>query len=109
MSKVAPLNFGSDTLPGLLKAGEEGCELGQVVFKMAARPDEITFKDGDELFEKLVEEAGDLAAALSWSIAHMPAHAQRRIHDRAAMKYERFDRWHAEQATPEGRAKKAYK
>lgn len=96
---AAPFTFGADEWPGLAKLAEECGELQQVIGKLMAFP-EGEHPDGAALAGRLADELADVAAASTYVRAHAEQLQPlwRRIADRIAMKFQRFERWHEEAA-----------
>lgn len=84
---------------GLLKSGEEGTELAQVIFKLVIHQGEFEWKDGNELYEKLVEEFGDVLAAQSFVLDNAPKAFVKRAIARKKEKYDKYEKWFNEQET----------
>lgn len=106
-TRVAPpMTIGALELPGVAKIAEEAGEYVQVVGKLIATDGRPKHWDGTDLYTRLVEEAGDLLAAIhyfAWANA-----VANEVEERAAEKLARFKRWHAEElafdcAVPSGR------
>jgi NTP pyrophosphatase (non-canonical NTP hydrolase) len=77
---------------GLMKSGEEGTELAQVLFKIINLIDEFEMdEDGNELYEKLVEEFGDVLASTTFVIANASEHFVSRITERAKFKINKYN------------------
>lgn len=81
---------------GLLKLGEEGCEVGQAILKAVALKDEYVPENNNPVFEKLVEEIGDVMAALDFFVEHAPTHFLNRVEQRSATKYGIFMKYRTE-------------
>jgi NTP pyrophosphatase (non-canonical NTP hydrolase) len=81
--------------PGLAKLVEEMGELNQVLGKLMAYPDEVRGKhpDGYTDITKLIEEMGDVQAALRFFTVASGLPGDR-IKERADMKFEKFWYWH---------------
>lgn len=98
--KVSPLapdllptgSIGSETWPGTAKLLEETGELQQVLGKLMAYPDS-PHPDGSDLQERLIEELGDVAAAIAYFTMANGLHAGE-VEDRRREKYARFVNWH---------------
>jgi NTP pyrophosphatase (non-canonical NTP hydrolase) len=63
---AGPYEIGSDVWPGLAKLTEEAGELIQVLAKLVGASGRDRYYDGTDLRGRLVEECGDLAAALAF-------------------------------------------
>jgi NTP pyrophosphatase (non-canonical NTP hydrolase) len=63
---AGPYEIGSATWPGLAKLAEEAGELIQVLAKLIGAAGRETYYDGSDLRARLVEECGDLTAALAF-------------------------------------------
>lgn len=90
-----PLTIGADDLPGVAKMAEEAGELVQVVGKLLATDGAAQHWDGSDLHVRLVEEAGDILAAVRY-FAEANDITQV-VEARAAEKLTRFRGWHAEE------------
>jgi len=91
---AGPYEIGSDVWPGLAKLAEEAGELVQVAAKIIGVSGRERYYDGADLRRRLVEECGDLTAAITFfteANALGPA-----VDDRAREKLALFRRWHAE-------------
>ena len=94
--------------PGLLKAGEEGAELAQALLKCTLYDEDFEMIDGNELYEKVIEELGDLYAAVTFAVDRLPERFYKRIMKRAQLKTARFedyekrkvDGWHVHGLQP---------
>lgn len=89
---TAPFGIGADVWPGLAKVAEEAGELVQVIGKLIATAGEPAHYDGSDLRERLVEECGDLLAAIGYLTAANGIADQ--VAGRAAGKRELFQGWH---------------
>lgn len=90
-----PMSIGARDLPGVAKLAEEAGEIAQVVGKLIATEGWAEHWDGSNLHDRLVEEVGDMLAAIQyfgWANENMAA-----IEARAGEKWERFRRWHDEE------------
>lgn len=90
---VPPGAIGSDIWPGLIKLGEESGELVQVVAKVLAYPGG-NHPDGTDIFQRLVDEAADVAAAIEFLLEVNPALSNRGFTERRLEKLRRFRDWH---------------
>ncbi|WP_433044630.1 hypothetical protein [Dactylosporangium sp. CS-033363] len=91
---AGPYEIGSTTWPGLAKLAEEAGELVQVLAKLVGASGRTEYYDGTDLRARLIEECGDVMAALAFfteTNALGPAVAAR-----ADAKLAVFRRWHAE-------------
>jgi NTP pyrophosphatase (non-canonical NTP hydrolase) len=89
-----PLTIGADDLPGVAKIVEECGEYVQVVGKLLATDGRAEHWDGTDLHVRLVEEAGDILAAIRYFAEANDIGAV--IELRADQKLALFRRWHAE-------------
>lgn len=94
---VQVYGIGSDIWPGLAKLMEEMGELQQVLGKLMACDGvgDITYWDGSSLMPKLVEEMGDVRAAMIF-FCEANKIPKKMIHDRADEKLKKFRYWHRE-------------
>ena len=89
---AGPYEIGSDVWPGLAKLAEEAGELVQVLAKVVGVSGRETYYDGTDLRARLVEECGDLTAAIAFFTSANglgPA-----VEERAAAKLAIFRTWH---------------
>jgi NTP pyrophosphatase (non-canonical NTP hydrolase) len=95
--------IGAETWPGLSKLTEECGEVLQVVGKLAAFPGAMRHPDGSDLPERLLEELGDVLAAVQYVVwaNGLDGHA---VDQRASAKLHRFRHWHHEERAPTTRA-----
>ena len=63
---AGPYEIGSSTWPGLAKLTEEAGELVQVLAKLVGASGRETYYDGTDLRARLIEECGDLTAAIAF-------------------------------------------
>jgi NTP pyrophosphatase (non-canonical NTP hydrolase) len=99
-----PYGIGSDCWPGTSKLIEECGELQQVLGKLIALGGATAHWDGSDLRERLIEEIGDVSAALNFFVTTNNLPMDRVVHRRAT-KSALFAYWHGEQQTaqkPEG-------
>ncbi|MEV4517982.1 hypothetical protein AB0K00_54630 [Dactylosporangium sp. NPDC049525] len=89
---TAPFGIGAEVWPGLAKTAEEAGELLQVVGKLVATAGEPAHYDGSDLRVRLIEECGDLLAAIGYLTAANGIADE--VAERAAGKRELFQRWH---------------
>lgn len=96
---ASPFAIGSDVWPGTAKAVEEVSELAQVLGKLIASGGRVEHWDGSDLRERLVDELGDVRAAMRLLIElnELPEDA---IAEREQIKLERFRGWHASSRPP---------
>ncbi len=101
----APFDYaiGSSLWPGISKLIEEAGEVVQVAGKLLATGGAVDHWDGTNLRDRLIEEMGDLLAAIEFA-----AHANKIEADvmaRAAEKLSLFRGWHRESlaAAPDAR------
>lgn len=91
-----PFCIGSDTWPGLAKLAEESGELTQVLCKVMAFPDEVHPDGKGDLRERLIEETGDVAAALEFFIEANGLDLEA-LSERRNKKLKRFRKWDREE------------
>lgn len=84
-------SIGSKVWPGLSKMIEECGELLQVAGKLIGSGGETAHWDGTDLRERLIEEMGDVTAALIFFSEHNEVPG---IADRAERKLDLFEEWH---------------
>lgn len=119
MGSPSPFSFGSTICPGLAKAGEEAGEVCEVaaqviaeVIRVAGRTVQVIGKavmigglgdhfDGTNLKVRLEEETGDFLAAAEFMQRHGVID-RTAVTLRKAQKLDLYEKWHAEQAAPEG-------
>lgn len=77
---------------GLVKLMEECGEVIQVAAKKCAYMDVEIHPDGSDMKERLIEELGDLKAAMMFVEAKLMLDTCK-IDDRALMKLKRFNEW----------------
>ena len=94
---AGPYSIGSDRWPGMSKVIEETGELGQVLGKLIATGGDPEHWDGSDLRERLVDECGDVLAAVSF-FAETNGILDA-VELRARRKIETFHQWHREQGT----------
>ena len=63
---AGPYEIGSGVWPGLAKLAEEAGELIQVLAKLVGVSGRGRYYDGSDLRERLIEECGDLTAAIAF-------------------------------------------
>lgn len=91
---AGPYSIGSKHWPGISKLIEEAGEVQQVCGKLLGSGGDPAHFDGSDLRARLVEEMGDLLAALGF-VADKCGLDQEAIAARAATKRALFERWHA--------------
>jgi hypothetical protein len=98
---AGPYSIGSTIWPGLSKVSEEMGELGQVLGKLLGTGGVISHWDGSNLKDRLIEEIGDLSAALRFFVEenNLDADALGARHDQ---KLALFRKWHDAQTLPPG-------
>jgi NTP pyrophosphatase (non-canonical NTP hydrolase) len=97
MTGSGDFSIGSNVWPGTSKLMEEMGELQQVLGKLIAVHGRTEHWSGD-LRSKLIEELGDVLAAIEFfNTANMTHEERQYIHNRATEKLALFRRWHAEQ------------
>lgn len=87
--------IGGDVWPGLGKVIEESGELMQVAGKLIANSGEPNHWDGTDLHYRLVEEMGDVLAAIDFLI-EANGIDDAAVRERAANKLTLFWSWHRE-------------
>lgn len=88
-------SIGSDSWAGTSKVIEEMGELGQVLGKLIATAGETDHWDGSDLRARLLEEIGDVKAALCFFEQVNLTHDERRaIETRSEDKTTTFWKWH---------------
>lgn len=97
--KVSAYQIGGDLWPGLGKVIEESGELAQVAGKLIANSGERSHWDGTDLHDRLIEELGDVLAAIDFLIEANGLHAAA-VRQRADNKLTLFRRWH--RGAPDG-------
>ncbi len=99
---TAPFGIGAGVWPGVAKAAEEAGELVQVIGKLIATAGEPAHYDGSDLRERLVEECGDLLAAIGYLTEANGIAAE--VAARAARKRALFQGWHDAERARAGRS-----
>lgn len=87
-------SLGQGQWPGIAKLIEECGEVIQVCGKLIATGGDVNHWSGVQLDAKLVEELGDLTAAIEFVIGHNDALDPIAISRRASRKKELFIAWH---------------
>lgn len=91
---VGPYTIGSDTWPGMSKLQEEMSELGVVLAKIQSLNGDTDYWRGRDLRTELVDEIGDVAAAVEFFVTHNLTGAEQEILSaRRDTKLDRFNRW----------------
>lgn len=94
-SRPSDYSIGSDNLPGLGKLVEECGELTQVAGKILGLGHAGAHWDGTVLADKLIEEIGDVAAAIDFFVQENLSDDERlEVLNRREAKIELFERWH---------------
>lgn len=94
-----PYGIGSDHWPGLAKLMEEMGELQQVLGKiMACEGPSAIYWDGNSLQPSLIEELGDVRAAMIF-FCLANGISNNSVHDRVAVKLHKFEYWHEQHRT----------
>ena len=89
-------NIESARWAGATKILEEASELSTVIAKLIAMNGEPTYFDGTNLEQRLIEEIGDLRAALSFFLVHQSADFNTRVDRRHLKKSLTFADWRQE-------------
>lgn len=98
---AGPYSIGSGHWPGVSKLVEELGELGQVLGKLIAINGSASHWDGSDLRVRLVEEMGDVRAAISFfSQQNLTPEEAIRLASREADKLQTFHDWHTDQVDP---------
>lgn len=92
-------SIGSEVWPGTSKLLEEMGELQQVLGKLIAVAGSTEHWDGD-LRPRLIEELGDVSAAIGFFMEQNFVGDEAAIADRIVAKLLLFRKWHAEHAEP---------
>lgn len=88
-------DIGSDRWPATAKVLEEAGELGQVLAKLIATGGQTDYFDGTDLQARIIEEAGDLRAALAFFEQHNLTPQERvKVATRAELNRRMFEDWH---------------
>lgn len=97
MSGSGDFSIGGKLWPGTSKLVEEMGEVGQVLGKLIGSHGVVEHYDGSNLRDKLVEELGDLLAAIAFfGEQNLTAEEKERITERTEKKYARFEQWQRE-------------
>lgn len=91
-----PYGIGSDVWPGLAKLMEEMGELQQVLGKvMACEGPSAIYWDMSSLVPQIIEEAGDVSAAMGFFLEqNLPLSDRQAVNRRGIDKLEKFNYWH---------------
>lgn len=92
MDDNVPFGMATDNWPGLAKLSEECGELVQVLAKLMQTGGDRQHWDGD-LVPRLVEEIGDVQAAIWFFTEHNPQLEYGAILSRTNVKHALFNRW----------------
>lgn len=92
-SASGPYSIGSNHWPGLSKLVEEAGEAQQVLGKLLGTGGEVQHWDGSDLRQRLVEELGDLIAAISFFVAANGLDVEQ-LDKRSKDKLVLFESWH---------------
>lgn len=91
-------SFGSPQWPGVAKLNEECGEVVQIIGKLMNFEGEgFVHWDGTDLREGLMNEMGDVQAAIAFVMKHCDVDGAA-IHERTRQKLALFEQWHIEQA-----------
>lgn len=86
-------NFGDRKWPGLSKVLEECGEVSQVLAKLVGSNGNLDYFGKGSLEDKIVEELGDLHAAITWFIQHNDISAKK-VARRSQEKQAKYTKWH---------------
>lgn len=89
---AGPYEIGSQVWPGLAKLAEEAGELVQVLAKVVGASGRDRYYDGTDLRQRLIEECGDLTAAVAFFTETNGLGAA--VDVRAREKLALFRQWH---------------
>lgn len=93
--------FGDRELPGIAKVAEEAGEVIQVIGKLMMTHGMAEHWDGSNLRDRLVQELGDLGAAIEFVVKHaLTLEEVERLQERMRDKRAKFEQWHQEQGEP---------
>lgn len=87
--------IGDKDWPGLSKLAEECAEVGQVVGKLMGTRGLVHHWDGTKLDDRLIEEMGDVKAAIDFVLAHCQLSGTA-VERRRQEKNRLFEAWHKE-------------
>jgi len=97
MKSNGDFSIGSNVWPGTSKLIEEMGELHQVLGKLIGSHGETAHFDGTDLRQKMVEEIGDLRAALSlFQDLNLTEAENEQVKERIMLKITRFAKWHVD-------------
>lgn len=97
MKSNGDFSIGSQVWTGTSKLVEEMGELLQVLGKLIGAHGDTAHYDGSDLRQRLVEEIGDLAAAVEFFESHNLTEEERKLIDgRTVKKLMLFEKWHRE-------------
>ncbi|GAA2390099.1 hypothetical protein [Dactylosporangium salmoneum] len=89
---AGPYEIGSDVWPGLAKLAEEAGELIQVLAKLIGVSGRERYYDESDLRKRLIEECGDLTAAIAFFTETNGLGTE--VDARARQKLATFRHWH---------------
>jgi NTP pyrophosphatase (non-canonical NTP hydrolase) len=95
---AGPYSIGSSHWPGISKLTEEMGETGQVIGKLLGTGGEPLHWDGSNLPERLIEEMGDVIAAI-WFVVETNGLDNAALNRRSIQKLLTFREWHLEQGS----------
>lgn len=87
-------SIGTEVWPGVAKLIEEMGELNQVLGKLIASRGGSDHWDGSDLHDRLIEEMGDVKAALSFVASGLTGADRIAIDKRVVRKVDLFRTWH---------------
>ena len=97
MKGTGEFSIGGQVWPGTSKLLEEMGELQQVLGKLLGSHGDPAHYDGSNLRQRLIEEIGDLAAAVQFfEENNLKPEERAQIDARARKKLALFDQWHRE-------------
>lgn len=96
-----PFSLGQNVWPGIAKLSEESGEVIQVIGKLIATGGRTDHWSGLDLQRALIEEMGDVRAALHFVAIHNDLD-QDAIRQRMVDKLALFEEWHAASGDSEG-------
>lgn len=97
-SKTGDYSIGSDVWPGTSKVLEEMGELQQVLGKLIGNHGDQIHYDGSDIRKRLIEEIGDLLAAIHFFRAkNLSEQENEEIQKRLDNKLELFMTWHRQE------------
>lgn len=92
LGPAGPYEIGSQVWPGLAKLAEEAGELVQVLAKLIGTSGKQRYYDGSDLHRRLIDECGDLTAAIAFFTETNGLTAD--VDARARQKLALFRHWH---------------